>query len=145
MKYKIALASVIVLVIIQFIPFAKNQDTDDSYGFMQFYQLSEKHEVHSLLKTSCYDCHSNNTKYPWYSKVAPVSWYLENHVRGGKKHLNFSEWKYLEDGEKAHKIEECIEMIEEKEMPLKSYLLIHDEAKLSETQRQTLIAFFKSL
>lgn len=134
-----------IFVLIQFIPFTRNEDSEDSFGFMTYYNLNENHEVHKLLKTSCYDCHSNNTTYPWYSKIAPVSWYLENHVRGGKKHLNFSEWKYLEDNKKAHKVEECIEMLEKKEMPLKSYLLVHQDAKLSESQRQTLIDFFKSL
>lgn len=145
MKTKISVALIVLFVLIQFIPVKKNQSTEDDFGILNYYQLDQDGEIASILKTSCYDCHSNNTIYPWYNKIAPVSWYLAKHVNNGKKHLNFSDWKYMDDAKKEHKIEECIEMILEDEMPLTSYTLVHGDAKLSEAQKESLVKFFESL
>lgn len=145
MKTKISVALIVLFVLIQFIPVKKNQSTDDDFGILNYYNVDQDGEIASILKTSCYDCHSNNTIYPWYNKIAPVSWYLAKHVNNGKKHLNFSDWKYMDDAKKEHKIEECIEMILEDEMPLTSYTLIHGDAKLSEAQKESLVSFFESL
>ncbi|MGB1270270.1 MAG: heme-binding domain-containing protein [Flavobacteriaceae bacterium] len=86
----------------------------------------------SILKTSCYDCHSNNTIYPWYDRITPVNFWVNSHITDGKKHLNFSEWNSYSAKKKAHKLDEFIEMIEDKEMPLASYTLTHQDAKLSD-------------
>ena len=102
-------------------------------------------EVESLLKNACYDCHSFATEYPWYAEVAPVSWWLQHHVEEGREHLNFSVWGTYSPEKAAHKLEECIEEIEEGEMPLKSYTLTHGGAKLSAKEKATLIAFFERL
>ncbi|WP_304139575.1 heme-binding domain-containing protein, partial [Mesonia mobilis] len=95
-------------------------------------------KVASILKTSCYDCHSNNTNYPWYQNITPVNYYLAEHINDGKKHLNFSEWENLSTSKKHHALKEILEEIEAKKMPLKSYLLLHQQAKLSATDIQTL-------
>jgi Haem-binding domain len=95
-------------------------------------------DVESILKTSCYDCHSNNTVYPWYAEVQPVAWWLNNHVVDGKKHLNFSEFAGYSLRKQYHKLEETKEMIEKSEMPLDSYLWIHKNASLSEAQKLTI-------
>ena len=145
MKIKITVVSIIVLILIQFIPFEKNQDSNKEDDFMQYYALEEKNEIHSLLSAACYNCHSNYTTYPWYGNVAPVSWYLTNHIRGGKKKLNFSEWENLDDDSRKHAITECIDMLEKKWMPIKSYTILHKEANLTDAQRQILIDYFKSL
>lgn len=142
MKKKISLGILILLIGIQFIPVKKNQ-SDAIADFSEIY--NEKKEEISLLETSCYDCHSNNTHYPFYNRIAPVSWYLSKHINNGKKHLNFSAWSEYDNDKKAHKIEECIEVLEEDKMPLWSYTLIHQDAKLSEGQKETLIQFFKQL
>ena len=95
-------------------------------------------KVASILKTSCYDCHSNNTNYPWYQNITPVNYYLAEHINDGKKHLNFSEWENLSTSKKHHALKEILEEIEAKKMPLKSYLLLHQQAKLSATDIETL-------
>ena len=91
-------------------------------------------EIQTILKTSCYDCHSNNTAYPWYSNIAPVSYWLDDHIEHGKGHLDFSQWSTYSAKKKAHKLEELIEEVKEHKMPLDSYLWIHKDAKLSEDQ-----------
>ena len=101
--------------------------------------------VSELLKTACYDCHSNQPTYPWYTNIAPVSWWIKHHINEGSSHLNFSLWGTYSDKRKNHKLEECIEMIEEGEMPMTSYTLIHKEAKLTDAQKMQLVDFFKAL
>jgi Haem-binding domain len=92
-------------------------------------------DVHTSLKTSCYDCHSNNTSYPWYSYIQPVAWYLDNHVKDGKKHFNFNEFASYSIGKQYRKLEEVKGEIEEGEMPMTSYTLIHGDAKLTADQK----------
>jgi hypothetical protein len=99
-------------------------------------------ELASILKTSCYDCHSNEVNYPWYTNVAPLSWWIKNHINEGREELNFSEWGTYTSRRKDKKLKECAEMIEANEMPLSSYTLIHTETKLSQEQKAQLIAWF---
>ena len=98
-----------------------------------------------MLKQSCYDCHSFETKYPWYINVAPVSWWVAGHIRVGRENLNFSVWPSYSEKEKQHKIEEIIEEIELQHMPLKSYVWIHEDAKLTNEDREKLIGYFRSM
>lgn len=100
-------------------------------------------EVMHLLKTSCYDCHSYETRYPWYAEVAPVSWWLKNHVNEGREHLNFSEFGNLSDRDKLEAFEECAEALRAGEMPLGSYTWLHGEARLSAAQREQLATWFE--
>ena len=102
-------------------------------------------EVANTLKIACYDCHSNQPTYPWYTNIAPVSWWIKHHINEGSHHLNFSIWGTYSDKRKNHKLEECIEMIEEGEMPMYSYTLMHKEAKLADSQKLQLVEFFKAL
>ena len=98
-------------------------------------------EVLNLLKIACYDCHSNETRYPWYSKVSPVSWWLANHIQEGREHLNFSEFGRLSVGDQAEALGEAAEAIQEGEMPMSSYtwMGMHPEANLNSTQRSLLL------
>lgn len=89
-------------------------------------------EVEAILKRACYDCHSNATTYPWYANVQPLGWWLEWHVRDGKKHLNFSEFASYTARRATRKLEEVAEEVREHNMPLPSYLLTHPEARLSD-------------
>ena len=100
-------------------------------------------EVKTILKTACYDCHTANTRYPWYNNIAPVSYWLDHHIDEGKEHLNFSEWEAYSVKKKDHKLEELIEEVEEGEMPLNSYTWTHKDAKLSEKQKNALIDWAK--
>jgi hypothetical protein len=95
-------------------------------------------DVAGILRESCYDCHSNNTRYPWYAEVMPAGWFLDGHVTDGKEHLNFSEFANGNLRRQYHKLEEISEMVGEGEMPLQSYLLLHRGAALSEAQKETL-------
>jgi hypothetical protein len=89
----------------------------------------------TLLKVACYDCHSNSTIYPWYSRITPVNWWLYDHIKEGKRELNFSEFtgSYKR---KMRKLEETAEQTEKHEMPISSYLWLHKEARLNDAQRK---------
>ncbi len=125
---------VILFVIIQFVRPVKNISTNASVNDIATkYQIPQ--DVVTTLKTSCYDCHSNNTVYPWYANVQPVAWWLDDHIKEGKKELNFSEFATYKIGRKYKKLEEIIDEVKEDKMPLESYTLIHGNAKLSEPQK----------
>ncbi len=144
MKYKIGLGIVLIFAITQLFiaertPFVEPTGND----FIAIEQPSS--EVELLLKTICYDCHSNQINYPWYSDIAVVSWWLQDHIEEGREHLNFSEWGSYAAGKKEHKAEECWEETEEGEMPLESYTFTHRDADLSDDQRALLVAYFKEI
>lgn len=96
-------------------------------------------DVDQALKTSCYDCHSNNTQYPWYASVQPIGWWLRDHIREGKKELNFDDFGSYALRRQFHKLEEIGDEVEHDEMPLSSYTLIHTNAKLSAEQKRSLV------
>ena len=144
MRKKILLGVLAVLVIIQFFPIEKNDSDDQLNHISKAYEVPQ--EVASILKVACDDCHSNKTEYPWYSRIQPVAWWLSNHVEEGKEHLNFSTFTSRKIAIQNHKLEEMVEMVEEKEMPLASYtyLGLHPGANLTEAQRQTLVTWAKA-
>ena len=141
MLKKIGIAVVIILIVIQFIRPDKNISGDDTFAIETKYSIPN--DVENILQVSCYDCHSNTTTYPWYSSVQPIAWFLAEHVTDGKKHLNFSEFTNKPLFVQNHKLEETIEMVEEKEMPLPSYTYfgLHQEANLTDEQRDKIIAW----
>jgi predicted ATP-dependent Lon-type protease len=93
-------------------------------------------EVQAVLKRACYDCHSNETSWPWYSNVAPASWFVTDHVDHGRKHLNFSDWaqegRHTEKKDAGEQLDEIRKEVEARNMPLGSYLLLHPDARLSD-------------
>jgi hypothetical protein len=95
-------------------------------------------EVAAILDRACNDCHSNKTTWPWYSQVAPVSWLLVDDVNDGRKELSLSDWGTYDSKKKARKLKKICEEVEEGGMPLKSYLLLHPAARLSDSDKQTL-------
>ena len=107
--------------------------------------LEVPEDVKQLIKTSCADCHSNKTVYPWYSEIAPVSWYLAQHVNEGKEHLNFSEWAAYNNNQKSHIINDLKEVLEDHEMPLKSYLIIHKDAEMTQNNYEALLNWVKTI
>lgn len=145
MKFKGFFGLLLVLVCIQFIPLQKNTTANYQSSFHITSDTLIDAEVTAILKTSCWDCHSDQTIYPWYNNIAPISWYLARHIHNGKKHLNFDQWKDYDLAKKSHKIEEILEVIEEKEMPLFSYTLMHPAAQLSKEQRDILIQYFSKM
>ncbi len=102
-------------------------------------------EIKTLLENTCYDCHSNTTRYPWYAEIQPVGWWLAWHVNDGKKHLNFSTFADYTPKRAARKLEESAELIREGEMPLPSYKLAHAEARLTPEQTQRLADWFAAV
>jgi len=96
-------------------------------------------DVAAILNRSCSDCHSHKTAYPWYSNVSPASWFLVDHIEHGRSHLNFSVWNTYDKKKKTHKMEEIQEQVQSGFMPLGSYLWIHRDAVLSESDAKALI------
>lgn len=95
--------------------------------------------VMNTLVVACYDCHSNHTDYPWYAYINPAGFWLADHIKDGKRHLNFTEFAQYDAKRKRKKIHEIAEVVEDDEMPLSSYTLIHTDAELSAEQKQMII------
>ena len=129
MKKAKLLAGVIALIVvlIQFIPVNRSNPPVTQ-------ELQADAEIMQLLKRSCYDCHSNQTDWPWYSYVAPVSWLITRDVKEAREDLNFTEWDQYKEKEKRKLLQEIVEEVEEEEMPLKEYIWLHPEAGLSVTE-----------
>ena len=130
MKKAGIIIAVLVLVIgaIQFFPSGIPANSPDT-GKSILAGNPESEAVMEQLKTSCFDCHSNQVSFPWYSKLAPVSWMLASHINEGRSYLNFSEWEEYSKREKIGKLEDIKKELSSGGMPLKSYLLMHREAK----------------
>ena len=132
----IFLLLLVVIIIIQFIHPPKNISSPDALllnDISKVYGVPDS--VNQVLQTSCYDCHSNNTIYPWYSKIQPVAWWLNDHIVEGKREVNFSEFATYRIGRQYKKLDEIIKQVKEDEMPLSSYTLIHRNAILTTGQK----------
>lgn len=133
----LALLVVIVLIGLQFVrPARTNPAVDQSQTIHARLQVTP--QVAGILDRSCHDCHSHTTRWPWYSNVAPVSWFVIDHVNHARTHLNLSEWGSLDNRQAAKKLEEICEEVEDGAMPLQSYTRIHWSAKLSPEDVKTL-------
>lgn len=134
----------LAFIVIQFFRPAKNTAEGISNNdISKIYAVPA--DVQSILKTSCYNCHSNNTVYPWYAEIQPAAWWLADHVKEGKKELNFSEFASYRIGRQYRKLEEINGEVKEDKMPLESYLWIHKNSKLSEQQKLTLANWVTSV
>ncbi len=142
--FKILIAIVILLVLIQLVPVEKNQKPVQANQDFISLQSPPKN-IAKQLKNSCYDCHSNQTVYPNYAQFAPISWWIENHVKEGKEHLNFSEWSSYNQDQKAHAIRELIEEVEYNKMPMAAYVNQHPDARWSNQEKEEFINFFQDL
>ena len=142
MAKKIVLGIIVLLVLLQFVPVDKSiPEYDPSKDYFANHQADDN--VKKLVMDACYDCHSFQTEYPWYSNIAPVNFFINNHIKEAREQLNFSLWTDYPNKKKHHKLEECYEEIEKGNMPLKSFIWMHPEAKLSPEQTATLVAYFK--
>jgi hypothetical protein len=140
----IALVLLVCFVGIQFMPTKLNQSNTVPKTDFVLVNNAPKN-IGTLLQESCYDCHSNNTQYPWYNKIQPVAWFLEDHIDEGKAELNFNEWDILSNRRKASKLRSIIKQIENEEMPLDSYTLIHKDAVFSKVEKKMVINYMKGL
>lgn len=133
----IAAVLVLAVVAIQFVrPDRTNPPVDPAQTLGASTAVPDN--VKEIITRSCSDCHSNETVYPWYSNVSPFSWFLVDHIREGRGELNLSEWGTYAADKKKRKLDEICEMVESAEMPLPSYLWIHRDAVLSESDKKIL-------
>ena len=141
---KLLLVLLIILVVIQFIKPKKNiHPGPEPADISTLYPVPAN--VDSILVVACKDCHSNNTRYPWYNNIQPVAWFLANHVTDGKRSFNLNEFATYPVARQYDKIEEIKKQIDKGEMPLSSYTLIHKDAVLSDAQKNTIINWSESI
>ncbi len=139
---KILVILLVGFILLQFFPIDKNNPAPTPK--MDFLMIKNTPEsTANLIRTGCYDCHSNESKYPWYSNIQPFGWFLKDHIEEGRKELNFSTFATYEPKRQAHKLNEAAEQIEKGEMPIESYLLGHSEAKFSAAQKDQLVKYFR--
>jgi hypothetical protein len=134
----------LAFIVIQFFRPAKNRaEGISSNDITKLYAVPA--DVQGILKTSCYDCHSNNTNYPWYNNIQPVAWWMESHINDGKKDLNFSEFTSYRIGKQYRKLEQINDLVKKDEMPIGSYTLIHKNAILSQQQKLSIASWVTTL
>ncbi|MBF9252201.1 heme-binding domain-containing protein [Pontibacter sp. 172403-2] len=137
---KILLALLLVFIAVQFIQPARNQSGQAlATDITKVYTIPENVQV--LFKMACYDCHSNNTNYPWYANLQPGRWWLERHIKAGKEELNFNEFGTYSARRQMSKLRSIENSIEDGTMPLTSYTLIHKDARLTNEEKATIIAW----
>ncbi|MGI0106404.1 heme-binding domain-containing protein [Salinimicrobium sp. WS361] len=140
----IGLVLLVAFVGIQFIPTNRNHsDYIPKSDFTEIYEVPEN--INTILQTSCYDCHSNNTNYPWYNKIQPFTWYLNDHIEKGKADLNFSEFGEYSSRRQRSKLRSISSQVKDGEMPLQSYTLVHWDAKLSDKEKEEFTVWMDSL
>lgn len=132
------------LIVIQFIHPQKNiSNTVTAEDFNTIYPIPDS--VQKILQKACYDCHSNNTRYPWYNNIQPVAWWLNDHINEGKRELNFSEFGKRPLDKRARKLKKLAKEVQEGGMPLDSYTWIHKDAVLTEAEKTMLINWANNL
>jgi mono/diheme cytochrome c family protein len=136
MVLRILLSTVAVGVLIQLVPFGRNHTNPAAIQEPAW----DSPQTRDLAKRACFNCHSNETVWPWYSSVAPVSWLTQRDVNGGRRHLNFTEWNKPQR-HAGHVVEE----IKTGDMPPWFYLPMHPEAKLTDTEKAALMAGFQKM
>ncbi len=135
--------ALLALIVLQFVrPDRNNGGYETLKPFLA--ETNPPEQVAAILKTACYDCHSNQTLYPWYAEVAPISFWLNDHIKEGKQHLNFSSWERYSTKQKNKKLKELVEEVEHDEMPLQSYTFIHQDADLRPTETTALLDWAKA-
>jgi hypothetical protein len=140
---KIVLALVVLLAIAQVVRPTKNNSGDTQKDISTLYPMPD--DVKMIVNKACADCHTNNTNYPFYANIQPLAYWIEDHVKEGKRHFNFNEFASYRIAKQNHKLEEVIEQIKEGEMPMYSYTLIHKEARLTDAEKATLINWCQSI
>lgn len=134
----------LVTIIIQFIRPARNTSGQPvAQSFIDTFQVNDT--VRQILASACFDCHSNNTRYPWYTNIQPAGWLMASHVRNGKAKLNFDEIASYGPRKRRSKFKEIKEQVAQGKMPLASYTLLHNDAKLTTEQKGMLIHWIENL
>ena len=135
---KILLGSLIVLIAIQFLRPARNTNGQVSANdFAAVYAVPDT--IKTVLRNACYDCHSNNTRYPWYTNVQPVGWLLAKHIKDGKAALNFNEFNTYSERRQSSKFKAIYNSVKDGSMPIPSYMWLHHDAKLTQQEKALLL------
>ncbi len=137
---KLGLIVLVAFIIAQFFGPEKN-DGDLTSVDAFFADTNPPADVKMILETTCIDCHSDSTRYPWYNNITPVNYWLDSHINDGKKHFDMSKWSDYSDKKKDHKLDELAEEVGEKEMPLPSYTWTHGDADLSQEQIDAIVSW----
>lgn len=138
MVKKILIAVIVFAALIQLIrPTPNTSSAPNPNALRAHYPVPDS--VEQVLRVACYDCHSNHSRYPWFDKVAPVSWLVAYHIRGGKQHLNFDEFFAYPVKKQAKRLRDMAETVEDRTMPLSTYTWAHKDAILTEAQKKILI------
>jgi hypothetical protein len=140
---KAGIVIIVLLALMQLYRPARNQSNDQTSDISKKFPVPDS--VQTILKTSCYDCHSNYTVYPWYANIQPVAAWLDHHVDEGKDELNFSEFSSYSPRRQYKKLDEIIKQLDEHEMPLSSYTIIHRNAVISSTQQMIISSWANTL
>ncbi|GEO06643.1 heme-binding protein [Adhaeribacter aerolatus] len=140
MKKKIFLTLLVLFIAIQFIQSEKNEGPVATNQDITHY-VEVPVNIQHILKASCYDCHSNQTNYPWYAQVNPVGWWLNHHIEEGKAEINFSDLTGYDKMKLDHKLEEIVEEVQQGHMPLPAYLWLHTDAKMNQQQVTQLVTW----
>lgn len=141
---KILIGLAAVLIVIQFFGPKRNiAQSASAAGVSSVYPVSA--DVQRILDKACYDCHSNNTRYPWYTNIQPVGWWMQHHVNEGSHDLNFDSFAVYSPRRQYHKLDELAEMVNEGKMPLPSYTWIHKDAILTADEKQLVLDWSKSI
>lgn len=139
---KIFLALLIVLIAIQFIRPARNENGQVlPSDITHVYAIPEN--LKTILRNSCYDCHSNSTYYPWYVNIQPIAWMMARHIRHGKKDLNFGEFGDYSKRRQTSKLKGIADQVENNDMPLSSYKLMHRNARLSQAEKKLIVDWMR--
>ena len=134
----------VAFIILQFFRIDKtNPPVDKKMDFLTIKKTPEN--LSKMIKSACYDCHSNETEYPWYANVQPFGWFLKDHIDEGRRELNFSTFATYEPLRQAKKLNKAAKEVKEGEMPLESYLLMHKEAKLNLDQKELLVTYLLTM
>ena len=129
---RVLIVLLLILAGLQLVPVERENPTVEA-------DVNAPAEVAEVLRRACYDCHSNETDWPWYSRIAPISWWVASHVEVGRADLNFSEWPSFDFEAQSHALEDIREQVRRDEMPLRSYTWIHRDARLSDADREILL------
>ncbi|MDN5396150.1 MAG: heme-binding domain-containing protein [Chryseobacterium sp.] len=141
---KVLFWTLVVFALIQFIPIDKvNKPVDKAVNFVDAKKTPEK--ISGLIKGACYDCHSNETVYPKYANIAPISWSVKSHVNEGRERLNFSIWGTYNKELKESMLSKASQNIQNKLMPMPGYIVYHKEANLSDAERTLLVHYFEDM
>lgn len=141
---KIGLLILILIVLIQVVQPTKNKSEGPSEDDISKVYAMPK-DLHQTLVHKCYDCHSNNTRYPWYFNIQPIGWWLAAHVHDAKEHLNFSTFRNYTSARKANKLEDLLEVVEDGSMPIKSYVTFHPESVLTKEDQEAIKTWLATL